>query len=191
MSRQDTPPPDPAPSARRAGQTCAVCGAHNASWRFSCEKCGARLVRPEDDPPPPPPGPRRPAWVTGWALLMALYVIGSVITVVAGAASSVAGDPLAPLLLVISGVALLAGLVVIVGVWQLHAWARLPAIALHGVLIALLVASIVQGGGSDVTPMSQAESVVAGADVCGTVVWVGLNVFFMVVFARQQELFER
>jgi hypothetical protein len=79
-----------------------------------------------------------------------------------------------------------AALVVMVGVWQMERWARIPAIVVQVVLVALVIASLRQIPAAT-TPEEQA---VRASDICGALFWVFLNLAYIYWFATHKRAFE-
>lgn len=193
--------PDDEQQALPPGIQCPKCHHLNPIHRITCERCQAKLPRPEDMRQPDRTF-KRPTLIVGWVLIFFAYIIFSVVSY--GAATVIAQDvnPADVVLLVASFIGLLIGLVIIVGVWRMERWARLPAILLHIVLLVTLAAGMLFGSdssddedrGTTISPdgtITEAENVVEGADLCGTIFWIGLNLACIYWFATHESAFKQ
>ncbi len=196
----EEPSDDLPPEDQPSGIRCPKCRHLNPIHRITCERCQAKLPRPEDARRPDRTF-KRPNLIVGWALITFSYIIFSVVSYATIVVTAENINPLDVLLLVASFIGLIIGLVIVVGVWRLERWARIPALLLHIVLLALTIAGLIFGSdssdedtGTTISPsgtVSEANNVVEGADVCGTIFWIGLNLGFMYWFAKNERVFKQ
>ncbi|MBN1680717.1 MAG: hypothetical protein JW966_10520 [Anaerolineae bacterium] len=174
---------------------CPRCGESNPSWRAKCQRCDLWLPRPDDSPPPIPDRIKRPGYITGWALFFGFYILLSASLFASDSAAAATFSPVDLLLLIGTGVLTLAAVLVIAGVWRLEPWARVPAIVIHVVLIALVVANMVTSPLPDTPGTASGDGTLSSdafaqqADVCGNVFWILLNGAFIAWFATHKDTF--
>jgi hypothetical protein len=152
-------------------------------------RCRARLPRPDDAAPPHVPGRKRPAHITGWALLFGAYVLFSGVSYVTGLAASADFSPVDLFVLAAAAIGTVAALIVIAGVWHMEHWARIPAILLQIGMLILLVGSLRSSGAPEASA-STADEMRQSADLCGAVFWLALNAAYIAWFAVHKEAFK-
>jgi hypothetical protein len=182
---------DSASPSRTQGLTCSACGYVNPSWHTTCERCQARLVRPEDSYPATDERPRRPGCLIAWVMIFGSYTLVTGFLTLFDVVSVGAFGPADGVFMLLIAAAQVLSLGIVIGVWQRRPWARIPAIGLHFVLIALLIVSLVQSPGVDPATAETAEDEFrASADVFGTAFWLALNGVYIWWLATRREVFE-
>ena len=115
--------------------------------------------------------------MTLWVLLLGMYLL--IYTVVL-ALNAVTSTPLASRDVLTLGGAT-AGLaitaIILGGIWRMKAWARIPAIALHAVLLILFGVSEMTGGAADGAEgfFERASSVIWLGVLIGVMVWLATH----------------
>jgi hypothetical protein len=153
---------------------CATCGSSNATWRWECEKCHARLARPAQQTTAL--SRDRPGCVTAYAILVG---IGSGIIGLGGLAVGVAqlsqpgnaGAGLATITIAVT-VGVLCGLFTR-GIWHLKNWARIVVIVLQGIACAayLLSACASLASSSRTTSGPALLSALVGLAISGVIIY--------------------
>jgi hypothetical protein len=178
-------------SEETPGIRCPVCGEINFSWSTYCQECRTALPRPEDSPPPLPDRVSRPWFILLWIMVFGLYVLTTILSAVAGLASSSILSPLGLIGLLALALVLFFSIAVFVGVWKMEPWSRFPAMVLQVLLVVQLIYSLIAGAGPISGGDSEADHFVNSADVCGTGIWLLFNVLFIYWFATHQSAFRR
>jgi len=176
------------------GITCRRCKHLNPIHRVTCERCQAKLPRPEDSPRPKQWTRNRPGYITGWAILFTAYVVLTLLDYgwrVTGSANFAPSDVL---VVGVVGVAFMVVLAVVAGVWQMHPWARIPAMLLHVGLIVFIILTMLFAPRADRSTMNDeelaADTQTVVLDVCSGIFWIGFNIMYLVWFAKNKEQFE-
>lgn len=175
---------------------CPKCRHANPDWRTVCERCQARLPRKEDSPPPVRFRAKRPGCITAWVLLFGAYALFSVMSYAASLAASAPFSAADLLVLVVAGLGMIVTAIVLVGVWRMEAWARIPAIVIQLALLAFLVISELAGSDAvqDTTARlssaeSESEGFSDGADVFGLAFWFAANAVYLYWFLTHRAAF--
>lgn len=174
-----------------AGIVCTECGFTNPSWHVTCERCGARLTRPDDADVSPPARPERPGCIVTWAFVFGGYLllyIGLTLFDISTDSDFMPEDGIFMLLLV---ALLAAAFVIIGGVWFLKPWARIPAIGLHLVIMMLFIGGQIYAlsQDDDTTSTREEQREAVYADLCSGATWAVLNGYVIYWFATHREAF--